>query len=116
MFYSVVITPENQTMSTSSTPPSSPQKPEQVGPATPGTAQNAPPTTAYSGSNTSFEDPTGVWTRFLSASGTPASPQDVHMFLSTLLKFFSKVILTQNEQAAKRSAQKLKDAMEGRDD
>ena len=108
------------------TPPSSPtppippiQPPGQTPSLKPPTAPAAayPPSSSASTpeQTTSWEDPTGVSTKFLSTGGSQATPEQVQSFLSTLLKFFSKVILQESEEAAKRSAKQMKDAIEGRD-
>lgn len=101
----------------SPTPPIPPQPPGQPSMKTPtGPAAAYPPSSSSSTpqQTTSWEDPTGVWTKFLSTGGSQATPEQVQSFLSTLLKFFSKVILQQSEEAAKRSAKQMKDAIEGR--
>lgn len=107
-------------MPTSSAGSSSPLPPQQHHiPGTPGGPKGSPPPAAATppaATSASFEDPTGVWTRFLSMSGTPASPEEVHIFLSTLLKFFSKIVLEQSDQAAKKAAERMKKAIHGDDD
>ncbi|MBI3236433.1 MAG: hypothetical protein HYZ48_01795 [Chlamydiales bacterium] len=62
---------------------------------------------------TSPMDPTGIWQDFLSTSGSPATPQDVQLFLQSLLKFFSTEIFRQQAEAAKRSKEMLKKAISG---
>jgi hypothetical protein len=60
----------------------------------------------------SFEDPAGVWSKFLSVHGNIATPEEVHIFIQGMLKMFNVLIQQQNE-AAKRSAEVLKKAAEG---
>lgn len=57
-------------------------------------------------------DPTGAWSKFLSAGGNIATPQEVKMFMQGMLKMFNVLIQQQNE-AAQRSAERLKKAIEG---
>ena len=64
---------------------------------------------------TSYVDPTGAWQKFLSAGGQQATADQVKMFLQGLLKMFN-VLIQQQEAAAKRSAQRLKDAISGEQD
>lgn len=61
---------------------------------------------------TSYVDPSGAWAKFLSASGTPATAEDVKMFMNGLLKFFN-VIIQQQQAAFKRSIDRLKKAEQG---
>jgi hypothetical protein len=102
--------------------------PNPIGNTPPNVPPNVPPTTpqvttgsqqSSSKSNpppaTSWEDPTGAWQRFLSVNGTPATPREVEIFIATLMKFFSNVIIAQSNKAAKESSQRMKDAIEGRD-
>ena len=65
---------------------------------------------------TSWVDPTGVWQQFLSMSGSSATPHDVEMFMKTLLKFFSDEIFKLQDEAAKRSHERIKKAIEGNED
>jgi hypothetical protein len=59
-------------------------------------------------------DPTGVWTKFLSAGGMVATPQEVKMFMQGMLKMFNVIIQQQNE-AYQRSNEALKKAARGDD-
>lgn len=61
---------------------------------------------------TSYVDPTGAWAKFISTPGNPASAEDVKMFMQGLLKFFG-VLIKQEQDAAKRAADKLKRAAQG---
>jgi hypothetical protein len=87
-----------------SKPQSQPQNlkapPPQVG----GLGNEPPPKT--------YEDPAGVWSKFLSVHGNVATPEEVHMFIQGLLRMFN-VIIQQQSEAAKRSAEVLKKAAEG---
>jgi hypothetical protein len=62
---------------------------------------------------TSYVDPTGAWAGFLSTPGHPASAQEVQLFMNGLLKFFN-VLIQQQQDAAKRSLEKLKESEEGK--
>ena len=66
-----------------------------------------PPTTP-----TSNVDPTGAWSKFLSTPGEAATADQVKQFLQGMMKMFN-VIIQQQDAAAKRSAQRLKDAISG---
>ena|ERR1700721_1890580 len=59
-----------------------------------------------------YEDPAGIWSKFLSVHGNIATPEEVHMFIQGMLRMFNVIIQQQNE-AAKRSAEVLKKAAEG---
>ncbi len=76
-----------------------------VNPSQPPSGPSAPPTDTQI-------DPTGVWQKFLSASGTQATPQDVQAFMQGLLKMFS-IVIQQQQAAAQRANQNLKDIIEG---
>lgn len=76
-----------------------------VNPSQPPQGASAPPTDTQI-------DPTGVWQRFLSASGTQATPQDVQTFMQGLLKMFS-IVIQQQQEAAQRANQNLKEIAEG---
>lgn len=60
----------------------------------------------------SWEDPTGAWQKFLSASGQQATPQEVQMFIQGLLKNFN-IIIQQSNEAHKRAMDDIKKAFEG---
>lgn len=92
-----------------SIPPTDPSQIPPNIPAQPPTGpqeQSSPPT--------SYVDPTGAWSKFLGTPGNPASADDVKMFMQGILKMFNVLIQQQNE-AAKRAADKLKKAIEGDD-
>ncbi len=61
---------------------------------------------------TSYVDPSGAWAKFLSTSSGQATAQDVQMFMNGLLKMFS-IVIQQQQEAAKRAADKMKQAAEG---
>ncbi len=60
----------------------------------------------------SFSDPAGVWQKFLSMSGSPASKKDVEQFFKTLLNFYS-LMIKQSDEAHKRAMQQQKDVISG---
>ncbi len=92
-------TPIDPSQSGSTPPPSKPAGP--IGP------EQAP--------QTSYIDPTGAWSKFLSTPSQIATPQEVKMFLQGMMKMFN-VIIQQQDAAAKRASDKLKKAEEGEDD
>ncbi len=57
-------------------------------------------------------DPTGVWTKFLSTPGNPATAKDVKKFIDGLLKSFS-VLIQQAQRAAERAKREMKKAEKG---
>ncbi len=56
-------------------------------------------------------DPTGVWQKFLSVGSNQATPEQVKLFLNSLLKMFG-VLIDQDARAFKRSMQRLKEAQD----
>ena len=90
-----------------------PNVPPNVPPTTPQVTTGSQQSSSSPPPQTSWEDPTGAWQRFLSVNGTPASPKEVEIFIHTLMKFFSNVIIAQSNKAAKESAEKMKDAIDG---
>jgi len=101
-----------------SSSPSNPVGPSHNVPPTPppppGTSGTSGPSTPPPAA-TSWEDPTGAWQRFLSKGASPATPHDVEVFIGTLMKFFSQVILQQSNEAAKRASEQMKKTIEGDD-
>lgn len=72
-------------------------------------------TTPVSASNYESEnsiDPTGVWTKFLSTPGHPATAKDVKLFMNGLLKSFG-VLIQQNQRAMERAKREMKRAERG---
>ena len=61
---------------------------------------------------TSYVDPSGAWAKFLSTPGSPATAQDVQMFMNGLLKFFN-VMIQQQQAATKRALDQLKKVAKG---
>jgi hypothetical protein len=57
-------------------------------------------------------DPTGVWAKFLSVPGHPATPKDIQMFIQGLLKSFS-LLIQQSNEAAQRASDQAKQALNG---
>ena len=84
--------------------PTDPMKSGQTPSVPPGGAGQPPPVSNL--------DPTGAWSRFLSSGGQVATPKEVEMFMQGMLKMFNVIIQQQNE-AYKRSNEKLKRAIEG---
>jgi len=86
----------------SATPPTNPNPPS----IQPQTSVSAPAET------TSWMDPTGAWQKFL---GPTATPQDVQMFLQSLLKTFATQI-QQDDAQMKKEAERQKRIIEGEDE
>ena len=59
-------------------------------------------------------DPTGVWQKFLSVGGNQATAQEVKMFIQGLMKSFNTLI-QQQQAAAAKAHQRLKNVAEGKD-
>lgn len=57
-------------------------------------------------------DPTGIWTKFLSSGGMPATREQVNAFIQGMLKSFN-LIIQQQLKAAARAHEKMKKAIEG---
>lgn len=57
-------------------------------------------------------DPTGIWTKFLSQSGTPPTAEEVKTFINGILKMFN-LIIQQQQKAAARANEGLKRAAQG---
>ncbi len=89
--------------------PSDPSQPPPKIPPQPPVSPQGQPTSQMP---TSYVDPTGAWAKFLSTPGHQASAEDVKVFMQGMLKMFNVLIQQQNE-AAKRAAEKLKKAIEG---
>lgn len=89
----------------SNTPPQQPLDPlKNPSPAEPAASASSKPL-----------DPTGVWARFLGGSGQPASPADVEKFIQGVLMALNFVI-KQETEAAQKASEKLKKALEGKDE
>ena len=87
-------------------PPIPPPMPPSRSPA----ASGADPYEPTFGTNPQLTDPTGAWQKFLSQSGTPATPQDVARFFNTLLSFFN-LMIKQADDAHKRQMEQQKETM-----
>ncbi len=90
---------------------SSPTSPSSSSNKTPGQgsfASSPPPALASAGPNSM--DPTGVWAKFLSSPGHPATPKDIQMFIQGLLKSFN-VLIQQSDAAAKRASDQIKQSL-----
>lgn len=73
---------------------------------------NPPPSQFQQPQGSDPMDPTGVWTKFLSTPGHPATQQQVQAFVGGLIKQLGLQI--QNEMArAKKTAERMKRALEG---
>jgi len=88
----------------------------------PNNPDNIPPTNPSEQPNpsgqfpTSYMDPTGVWAKFLSTPGQPATADEVKRFLGQLMIFFNSVVQAQMDASAKRALDELKKAEQGEDD
>ena len=60
----------------------------------------------------SIMDPAGIWQKFLSRSGTQATPEDVQQFFRTLFKTFNTLI-QQSDAAAQRAAEYTQKVISG---
>jgi hypothetical protein len=60
-------------------------------------------------------DPLGIWKKFLSQGGNQATPQEVTMFLNTLVKFMASTVINEANKAAKQAYLRTKAVIEGRD-
>ena len=91
--------------------PSDPSGPPSVNPhpLTPGSQQPTPPPGGKPSVNL---DPTGVWTKFLSAGGMPATPEEVNTFVKGILKTFN-LLIQQQQKAAARAHEQMKKAIQG---
>lgn len=88
-------------------------------PINPNDPSQIPPTSAPIGApdvgnffSQSNIDPTGIWTKFLSTPGNPATPNDVKKFIQGLLKSFG-VLIQQNQKAMERARREMKKAERG---
>ncbi len=91
------------------TTPVNPNDPSPVQPVAP--ASSSPSTGGRFSSEQSI-DPTGVWAKFLSTPGHPATAQDVKMFINGLLKSFG-ILIQQNQRAMERAKREMKRAEKG---
>ncbi|GEM_PF-5351197 len=91
--------------------PSDPSKPSPI-PAQPISPSNPSPPPSPGTTSLSNIDPTGVWTKFLSASGTPATPEQVKAFIQGILKTFN-LLIQQQQKAAARAHERMKKVIEG---
>lgn len=88
--------------------------PPSSNPATPGAGKapaNQPPQIPIA---TNW-DPTGMWAKFLGGGGSPATPEEVQMFLNSLLRTIGMQLQEQEKQAAE-AAKKLRQTIEGDDE
>jgi hypothetical protein len=91
------------------TTPVNPNDPSAVPPVS---ASSAGAPTAGNFSSDKSIDPSGVWSKFLSTPGHPATAKDVQMFIQGLMKSFG-VLIQQNQRAMERAKREMKRAEKG---
>lgn len=60
-------------------------------------------------------DPSGVWAKFLGGGGSPATPEQVQMFLNGMMRSIA-VELQRQEKEVIEASKKLRKTIEGDDD